>query len=98
MIGVRVCLDDAHEPDVAPLRLLEVLLDRVRGIDNGRATRRLAADQVRGAAEVVVHELREEHGGTVTAEAAISPEVRAGGGARARARPRSPPGRRSPSR
>ena len=36
VVGVRVRLDDAHEPHVAPLRLLHVLLDRERGVDDDR--------------------------------------------------------------
>ena len=42
VVGVRVRLEDAHDPDVVPLRLLEVLLDRVRRVDDDRLARVLA--------------------------------------------------------
>jgi hypothetical protein len=58
---MRVRLDDAYEPHAAPLGLLQVLLDGVGRIDHRRHAGVLVADQVRGAAEVVVDELREEH-------------------------------------
>ena len=73
-MGVR--LDRANEPHAAPLGLLEVLLDRVRRVDDDRLTRALVADQVRGAPESVVDELREEHSAaTVAPSSAISLEV-----------------------
>ena len=39
VIGVRVRLDVAHDADVEPLGLLEVLLDREGGIDDDRRRR-----------------------------------------------------------
>ena len=40
VIGVRVRLEDAHDPHVVPGRLLEVLLDRVGGVDDDRFAQR----------------------------------------------------------
>ncbi len=71
VIRVRVRLDDAYELDVAPFRLGEVLLDRVRRVDDHRDACVLVADEVRGASEIVVHELPEQHGATVPAAAAV---------------------------
>ena len=63
VICVRVCLEDADQANRTPLALLEVLLDRERGVnDNGDALV-LVADQIRGTPEIVVDELREEHVG-----------------------------------
>ena len=59
VVGVRVRLEHARDPHVPLLGLLEVLLDRVRGIDDHRLARGLVADQVGRAAEIVVDELRE---------------------------------------
>jgi hypothetical protein len=61
VVCVRVRLEDARDAHVALFRLLEVLLDRVRGIDDHGLTRGLVADQVGRAAEVVVDELPELH-------------------------------------
>ena len=61
VVGVVVRLEHAHDPHARPLGLLEVGLDRVGGIDDHRLAGRLVADQVGRAAEVVVHELLEEH-------------------------------------
>ena len=81
-----VCVSTTRTmPDAAPLRLLEVLLDRVRRVDDDGVPGRLVADEVRGAAEVVVDELREDHDARrVAAASAISLEV-ADAGARATA-------------
>ena len=46
---------------------VEVLLDRVRGIDDHGLTRGLVADQVGRAAEIVVDELPKLHEGKPTA-------------------------------
>ena len=61
VVGVVVRLEHAHDPHAGPLRRLEVVLDRVGGVDDDRLAGRLVADQVGGAAEVVVHELLKEH-------------------------------------
>ena len=63
VVGVRVRLDRPDEADAAPPGLLEVLLDRVGRVDDHRDPGVLVADQVRGAAEIVVDELREDHCG-----------------------------------
>ena len=61
VIGVRVRLEHARDPHVPLLRLGQVLLDRVGGIDDHGLTRGLVADQVGRAAEIVVDELPELH-------------------------------------
>ena len=61
VVGVRVRLDRAHDADAAAVSLLEVLLDRERGIDHDRGPGVLVADEVRRAAQVLVDELREDH-------------------------------------
>ena len=61
VVGVRVRLEHAREPDFLVRGLVEVLLDRVRGIDDHGFTGVLVADQVRRAAEAVVDELAEDH-------------------------------------
>ena len=58
-MGVR--LDRSHDANAAMLRLDEVLLDREGRIHDDRGSRALVADEVGGAAEVVVDELREDH-------------------------------------
>ena len=63
VVGVRVGLERADDSHVEPLGLREDALDRERRIDDHRLAGLLAADEVRGTAEIVVHELREEHGG-----------------------------------
>ena len=79
VIRVRVRLERADEPHVPPLALLEILLDRVRGIDDDHDAGVLVADEIRSASEVVVDELLEEHDPTLATDAAISPEVRSPG-------------------
>ena len=61
VVRVRVGLDDSHDPDRPPVGLLEVLLDRKRGIDDRGNSGRLVTDEIRGAAERVVDELRKDH-------------------------------------
>ena len=46
VVGVRVRLDDARQPDAAPLRFFEVLLDPVRGVDDDRDAGVLVSDEV----------------------------------------------------
>ncbi len=62
VIGVRVRLQHADDANLAVRRLREQRLDRVGRIHHHRLARALAADQVGGAAEIVVDELMEEHG------------------------------------
>jgi hypothetical protein len=59
VVGVVVRLEDVPDPEVVLVRELEVTLDLPLRVDD----RRLAAirDHVRGAAEVLVEELAEEH-------------------------------------
>ena len=62
VVGVRVRLDRADDADVALRGLLEVLLDREGRVDDDGVTGTGIADEVGGAAERVVDELREDHG------------------------------------
>ena len=61
VVGVRVRLQRPHDAYPEPFRLREHLLDRVRRIDDDGFARLLAADEIRGAPEIAVQELREEH-------------------------------------
>jgi hypothetical protein len=61
VVGVRVSLEHVHDPNTLLVRSLEILLDRIRGIDNERLARRGISDQVGGAAEIVVDELAKQH-------------------------------------
>ena len=90
VVGVRVRLDRAHDPEAAPLGLLEHRLDRVRRIDDDGDAGLLVTDEVTRAAQVVVQELVEDHGATVAPGPAIDLEVISGGaGAGRRGWPRS---------
>ena len=62
VVGVRVRLDHADDADVVPLGLVDVLLDRERGVDDDGLTGARIADEVRRTPERVVDELREDHG------------------------------------
>ena len=63
MVGVRVRLEDAHDPHAFRRRGLQVLLDLRRPGRRGRPSRSPVADQVGGAAQILVDELpEEEHG------------------------------------
>ena len=62
MIRVRVRLDGAHDANLAPLGLVEVLLDREGRIDDDRLAGARIADEIRRTPERVVDELREDHG------------------------------------
>ena len=61
VIGVGVRLQHAHDADARLFNRLEVLLDRVRGVDQERLPLAGVADQVGGAAEIVVDELAKQH-------------------------------------
>ena len=91
MVGVRVRLEDGDETHVSPLRLGEDCVDCIGRVDHDGDPRLLVSDEVRRAAEVVVHELPKQHGATVAPRAAMNPEVIGAGPWPARARP-PPPG------
>ena len=61
VVGVRVGLEHADEPDAAALALVQILLDRVGRIDDDGDSRMLVTDDVRTTPEVVVDELLEQH-------------------------------------
>ena len=62
---VGVCVGLEHPLDPHPGRVCggEVLLDRERGVDHDRDSGLVVADEIRGTAEPVVHELLEERHG-----------------------------------
>ena len=101
VIGVRVRLDDADEPDVAAFRLRQHRLDVVRRVDDDREAGVLVADEVAGAAEIVVQKLLEEHGATLPPASAMYPKAAPAGQGRrlpARAPRRAAAARTSRSR
>ena len=59
VVGVRVRLDDVHDAEAVAARELEVLVDRDRRVDHDRLAR--VGDDVRGAAEICIDQLAEEH-------------------------------------
>ncbi len=61
MVCVRMRLEDAHDPDTPLGRLVDVLLDRERRIDDYGGAGSLVSDEIGSAAEIVVDELREDH-------------------------------------
>jgi hypothetical protein len=63
VIGVGVRLQDPDDPDVVVGREVQVLLDGVRRVDHQGFATHWVADQVGGAAKVVVDELAEQHDG-----------------------------------
>ena len=75
VIGVRVRLEDADEPDVATLGLRQHRLDVVGRVDDDRDAGVLVADEVAGAAQIVVQELLEEHGATLPPASAMYPKA-----------------------
>jgi copper transport protein len=66
MVCVGMRLEDTHDPNCLVVGGFQVLLDRVGGIDDERLARRGVADQVGGAAEIVVDELAKQHERTLT--------------------------------
>ena len=78
VIGVGVRLQHAHDADARFVSRLEVLLDRVRGVDQERLPLAGVADQVGGAAEIVVDELAKQHTRKLTPGAARFLEALAG--------------------
>ena len=63
VIRVRVRLEHGRQPDAAALGLGEDRLDRVRRVDNDRDPLVLVPHEIGRAAEVLVHELCEDHAG-----------------------------------
>ena len=62
VVGVRVRLQHAFESHPGPLCSVEVLLDRERRVDDNCHSRLIVTDEVRRAAEPIVHELlKEQH-------------------------------------
>ncbi len=61
VVGVRVRLQHGHDAHVVALGLLQVALDRVRGVDDDGLVGLLVAYQVGGTAEIFVHKLAEDH-------------------------------------
>ena len=63
VIGVRMGLEHALDPDALGGRRIEERLDLERGVDDDRDAGGRVADEVGRAAEIVVHELpKEQHG------------------------------------
>jgi len=62
VVGMRVRLERPHDADVLLFGRRHVPLDREGRIDEDRIVRRLVADEVGRAAEIVVDELPEDHG------------------------------------
>ncbi len=61
VVGVRVRLEHAHDPDALGSGRVEVLLDRELRVDEDRDAGLAVAHEVRPAAEILVHELPEDH-------------------------------------
>ena len=61
MIGVVVGLEDVLDRHPHVAREGQVLLDIELGVDNRRESRPLVTDQVRGAAEIIMGDLAEDH-------------------------------------
>src|SRR5262249_62239943 len=75
VIGVRMGLQHADEPDVVMFRFRQHRLDVKGRVDDDRHTLVLVADEVTGAAQVVVQELLEEHGATLAPVTAMNPKA-----------------------
>ena len=84
VVGVGVRLEHADEADAPALRLRQHRLDEVRRVDDDRDALVLVADEIAGAAQVVVQELREEHGATLPPASAMYPKAPPAGPPRAR--------------
>lgn len=84
VVGVRVRLEHADEADAAVLRLRQHRLDVVGRVDDDRDALVLVADEVTGAAQVVVQELLEQHGATVPPASAMYPKAPSAAAGRAR--------------
>ena len=61
VVGMRVRLDRPYDPDLAPGRLCQHRLERVWGVNDSGDACLLVADEIRRTAEVVGHELLEQH-------------------------------------
>ena len=63
MVGVGVRLEDALDAHALLLGDSQVLLDRERRVDDDGDARLRVTDEIRRAAEILVHELpKEQHG------------------------------------
>ena len=62
MVGVRVRLDRADDPDAETGCLTDDWLDRVRRIDDHRVAGAFVSNEVTRTAQVVIQELVEDHG------------------------------------
>src|SRR5215210_5492537 len=69
VVGVRVRFEHADQAYALVLRRCEILLDGKGRVDHERLAGGLVADQVRGAAKIVVDELAEQHGKSLTTAA-----------------------------
>ena len=61
VVGMRVRLEHAHDVNPFSGGGVDVLLDRIGGVDHEGFAAGGIPDQVRGAAEIVVDELAEQH-------------------------------------
>jgi hypothetical protein len=75
VVGVRVRLEHADQPDAVSLGLHQHGFDLIRRVDDDRYAGELVADEVRGAAQVIVQELLEQHGATLPPGSAMYPKA-----------------------
>jgi hypothetical protein len=76
VVGMRMGLQHANDPDPLVRGGREVRLGRVRGVDQDGLARLLVADEVGGTPEVLVDELAEKHRPlTLSARFAVFPKV-----------------------
>ena len=99
VVGVVVGLEDVLDAHAHVARELEVLVDLEARVDDGGDARVLVADQVGGAAEVVVGDLAEDHvalrgapAGLACSQASMPPLTLRASRPDARARPQRPSG------
>ena len=76
VVGVVVGLEHVRDVHAHVAGQREVLVDVELGVDHGGDAGVLVADQVGGAAEVVVDDLAEDHAGSIAQTAATSPGAR----------------------
>src|SRR6476646_5138902 len=75
VVGVRVRLENADQPNVVAVRGREHGVDVIGRVDDDRDAGVLVAHEVRGAAQIVVQELLEEHGATLPPAPAMYPKA-----------------------